>query len=622
MTLRKKILSITVATFLVALAVLYASSQHIILGGFAHLEQENIDIHVKRVNEAFTNEIDKMTSTAGDWAPWDDTRDFVKGTHASYVEENLNETTLVNLGLNFMIFYDNSNKIVHKTGVDLNEGTYIEVPEKLTDFLDQNQTLLTHNTPDDSKTGIAMSGDFSALISCWPITNNNMEMPANGTLVVGKFFDDQQIAALAERTRLPLTFTCINSAHMTDDLKTAKAALADRDTHWQLLDESTIAGYSKVNDILEKPCYIVKVDMSRDIFMQGKQTSTYFISSLFAVCLVLLGVLSASIQKLVLSPVAKLEKHFLKVAETDDMTLRLDMQSNDEFGTLSKHFDDMVGELSDTRKKLMELSYQSGMAEMASGAIHNVRNTLTHVTTEIGQLTKQVNNIPVEDVQRAKDELKAGVDDPQRKADLDNFIEIGCNSIFELVASFRCGLNDVTVPITRIEQMLADQETVSHSEQPLETFRIDDLLAEVIKMMPKDATGSISIELDESLEGKTMKANRISLVQIFSNLLLNAADSIAQAGKTDGKITIGLETCDKDGVEMSEFILTDNGTGIGGDDLRHIFKSGYSTKEEGHSGLGLHWCANTLNAVGGNIYAENCPDESGASFHVLIPQNE
>ncbi len=318
----------------------------------------------------------------------------------------------------------------------------------------------------------------------------------------------------------------------------------------------------------------------------------------------------------------KLRDHFVQVAETDDMTLKLSLETGDEFGTLCKQFDCMVSKLADARKTLMEQSYRSGISEMASGSLHNVRNALTHVTSEIESLANKVNNTPLEHIQKAKDELEAGVCDPQRERDLNNFIETGNNSIFDLVASFRTGLADVTVPIIRIEQMLADQDKVSHAEQPMETFRIDELLAEVTKMMPKEMSESITIEVAENLEGKTMKANRISLVQIFSNLLLNAVESISQTGKSDGKISVGLTTCNEDGVEMSEFVVTDNGAGINGDDLEHIFESGFSTKQGRHSGLGLHWCANTLNATGGNIYAENCSEETGAKFHVLMPANK
>ena len=97
---------------------------------------------------------------------------------------------------------------------------------------------------------------------------------------------------------------------------------------------------------------------------------------------------------------------------------------------------------------------------------------------------------------------------------------------------------------------------------------------------------------------------------------------IKEANKTDGKINVGLVSRDENGVEMFEFVVENNGISISDENLSRIFERGFSTKETGHSGVGLHWCANTLNAAGGSIYVENSADETGACFHVLMPTSK
>ena len=275
MTLRKKILSITVATFLVALTLLYVSSQHIILGGFAQLEQENINTNIARVNEVLTNEIDLLNSVGEDWAPWDDTRDFILGKNDAYINANLNDPTFINTDLNFMIYMNKSNEIVYAKFFDLIEETEVDVPDHFRDYIKSAKLLLTHADSKDGKSGIVMIAGEPVLLSSWPASNSQYGSIC-GTFIAGKYFNNQQIEALAERTRLSLTFTQIDSSSINEDLKTAKAALADTNTFSQLLDESNIAGYLLVKDISGKPCLIAKIDMPRDIYMQGKQTSVYF----------------------------------------------------------------------------------------------------------------------------------------------------------------------------------------------------------------------------------------------------------------------------------------------------------------------------------------------------------
>ena len=61
-----------------------------------------------------------------------------------------------------------------------------------------------------------------------------------------------------------------------------------------------------------------------------------------------------------------------------------------------------------------------------------------------------------------------------------------------------------------------------------------------------------------------------------------------------------------------------NGTGIAMEQMPHLFERGFSTKTRG-SGIGLHWCANTVSAMGGRIYATSPGIGQGACLHLLLP---
>ena len=71
---------------------------------------------------------------------------------------------------------------------------------------------------------------------------------------------------------------------------------------------------------------------------------------------------------------------------------------------------------------------------------------------------------------------------------------------------------------------------------------------------------------------------------------------------------------------MVHIRLRDTGPGIAVDDREHLFERGFTTKEAGHSGIGLHWCANALNAIGGRIHVESGGKGKGACFHVVFPK--
>ena len=64
----------------------------------------------------------------------------------------------------------------------------------------------------------------------------------------------------------------------------------------------------------------------------------------------------------------------------------------------------------------------------------------------------------------------------------------------------------------------------------------------------------------------------------------------------------------------------DDGQGIAPEVLPRMFQRRFSTKsKDTNSGIGLHWCANALRAMGGEIRVTSEGLGKGACFHMVIP---
>jgi two-component system nitrogen regulation sensor histidine kinase GlnL len=173
---------------------------------------------------------------------------------------------------------------------------------------------------------------------------------------------------------------------------------------------------------------------------------------------------------------------------------------------------------------------------------------------------------------------------------------------------------------------LVDRMEVFSDERPIERepVNIHIVLDHVRRLAQSGFARSITIadEYDPSLP--PVFANRDQLVQVFLNLVKNAAEAIG--GMPDGEIM--MTTAFKPGMRLSvpgnankvtlplEFCVRDNGPGVPEELVPHLFDPFVTTKANG-TGLGLALVAKIIGDHGGVIECESQPGRT--VFRVLMP---
>ena len=99
------------------------------------------------------------------------------------------------------------------------------------------------------------------------------------------------------------------------------------------------------------------------------------------------------------------------------------------------------------------------------------------------------------------------------------------------------------------------------------------------------------------------------LVQVFTNLLTNAAEAIDDGSPKDNEIAVSARSVGPNTVEVE---FRDTGRGIPQENLQHIFDPFFTTKTQG-TGLDLTICQRIISSFNGEIRFEQAPPRGSAS---------
>ena len=607
MNVRTKMIAVLAPLFALTITVEIIVQQRVLMPNFAQLERDDARTAMKRVEFVFQLAFDRLGMAAADWGNWIDVYRFVQAPTGEFLDTNITPVALKQLQINALLIVDRDGNVVAaktsdpQTGepLDLDLAAHGSLPA---DFPWRRQIAL--GTP---ARGLLRTKQGIMMLAAGPVLNGSGGGPPSGMVIMGKLLTSRQLRAIGEEAQADFW--------MTPAREVAGDRLVETDGETEV--------FRPYADIYGRPLMSFEVALPRRISENGRGALTYASMGLIIAGLSALGVVVLVLSRVVLEPLARVTRHAVRIGEGTDLTARLDLPARDEVGVLAREFDRMVARVAESRRELMDQSFQAGFAELAKGVLHNLGNAMTPLGVRLSTLEGRLRAAPGADLEFAATELAAEDPGSSRHADLQEFLRLGCRQMRAALEDAQADLTVIQRQTVVVQTALVELMSSARNDHVVESVRLPELVSQTLEIVPDSCRQALVIEADESLRRVgVVQVARTVLRLVLQNLIINAADAVRVAGRERGVLKVAAEIVREADQDQLHLRCDDNGAGIAQADLVRVFDKGFTTKpRETNHGIGLHWCANAIAGLGGRIWAASEGPGCGASLHLMLPLN-
>jgi sensor domain CHASE-containing protein len=608
MSIRRKMILLLALLFCVLSAVEILIQKNVLMPSFAELEREDAEISMKRIDYALDMTLEGMSLSATDWGNWADAYQFVQDHNPDFEAANDTPVAMKQLKVNLLMIVDLNARVVLSSAYDPVSGApmHIDLADRST--LPDDFPWRKNLAEGKPARGLVRTDQGVMLLVAAPILNGSGTGQYRGTVMMGRLLTPAQVRMLGAQAQ---TFVSM--------LRDGSAAAADLITETR----TTTQVDRSYRDIEGKPIMTLRVEVPRKITARGLKTVTFASVYVMVAATVVLLLLVVGLNRVILRPLSQVTRHAVAIGEGTDLTARLNLPGRDEVARLAREFDRMVGRVAESRQQLVDQSYQAGFAELAKGVLHNLGNAMTPLSVRVAKLADRLRATPLGDIELACAELGNEQGEAARRADLVQFLRLGSRELAVLVKDAQADVAVIQRQSAIVQTALSELMRSTRNEHVIESVRLPDLVAQTLEIVPDACRQRLIVDADESLRKVgVVHVARTVLRLILQNLIINAADAVRDAGREKGVLHLAAEIVREGGGEQLHLQCNDNGVGISKDNLQRVFDQGFSTKpRDTNHGIGLHWCANAISALGGRIWAASDGPGLGASMHLMLPLN-
>ncbi len=260
----------------------------------------------------------------------------------------------------------------------------------------------------------------------------------------------------------------------------------------------------------------------------------------------------------------------------------------------------------------------AGMAEIATGVLHNVGNILNSVNVSSCLLEERLRQGNGAALQRAAGLIRSGgLEAPEKRAALAQYLETLAQQSDHQRQELSGEVSGLRKNIEHIHSVITMQQSFSKAVGITESVRARAVAEEALTLYASSRQRhGVALVLQHE-ELPELQLDRHKVLQILVNLIRNAVDALKENPADRRKLEL---RTGRRGDELV-FEVTDNGCGIAPENLVRVFSHGFTTKDDGH-GFGLHASSCLAKELHGSLTCHSAGPGSGSTFTLTLPLRE
>lgn len=566
---------------------------------FSRLEEQEIGGHVERARAMLDRFEQTALTRALDWAVWDDSFDYLVAPSGEYESGNLNLSSMRNIdisGMTIVRFDSSFRKTIY---FDLLAGR--PLPGAAIAF-ERNVTApafvnTMRNT--GTKTGFIRIGDRILVIAAAQVFRSDESGVPLGYLVMGKEVTDVDVG---EALQLPATISPAGSKQRHLISHTAARA--------------TIV--EPIDGITGTAVAAIRFSVPRSLHQEGLTLLWITLGGVALLLIIMIVLLNWRLRAVLIRPVKAFQAHVSEISSSGELA-HYEESRADELGALYREFNRMTDELETLRSKVEAQSFAIGKSDTATDIMHNVRNAISPVQAILGKLDQRLHFPGESNIKRALQELEEQGISPERRAKLLAFVSAAVEKLRLDLAQHRSDVREALRSVGHVDEAISTANAYGRApEQAASDCDLSTVIGASLAIARHNATGNVKAEFHS--DGRFRVAlPRVLLAQILDNVLTNSVEAIGATGREDGEVRINAARDERSPGNSVRITVNDNGDGVDPRSQATLFERGHSGRHKDHGGIGLHWCANTLNAYGGSILLHSPGAGRGSTVEISLP---